>query len=88
MNESEKVVHDHRDRDQKVEVEVDGHKHKVKPAEYSVAELKELVRVPAEKVLEQKIDGKFTPLEDGARIKISGGEVFISHVRRGGSSCW
>jgi len=36
--------------------------------------------------LEQLIEGKLTPLPDDGAITIKGGEVFMSHVRSGGSS--
>jgi len=32
------------------------------------------------------VDGHFKPLNDTDRIHIRGGEVFVSHVRTGGSS--
>jgi ethanolamine utilization protein EutQ (cupin superfamily) len=42
--------------------------------------------VPQADELEQVIDGKLTPLPDGGAVTIKGGEVFMSHVRSGGSS--
>ena len=70
-----------------VEVTVDGKKHEgIKPGSYIVSDFKKVVHVDAGKVLEQLINGVFTPLEDGATVEIHGGEVFTSHVPRGGSS--
>ena len=67
-------------------VEVDKQFHEVRPGDYRVSAFKEIAGVPAAKELEQIIDGVMTPLSDDAIICIKGGEVFVSHVRRGGSS--
>jgi hypothetical protein len=48
--------------------------------------LKILAGVPPAKELEQIVNGVLTPLADNASVEICGGEVFISHARRGGSS--
>ena len=59
----------------------------VRPGCWVVAALKAAVDVPPAKVLaEIKPDGRFDNLENDARIEIRGGEKFISHARRGGSS--
>lgn len=59
----------------------------VRPGDWVVALLKAAVGVPPEKVLALiKSDGTFDNLEDAAHIHIKGGEAFISHARRGGSS--
>ena len=52
----------------------------------TVAEIKRLGGVPQADVLEQLIDGKLTPLPDDGAVTIKGGEVFLSHVRDGGSA--
>jgi len=70
-----------------VTIEVNQVPKQVHPGCWVVADLKAVVGVPAEKVLaEIKPDGTFENLDDGARIEIRGGEKFISHARRGGSS--
>ena len=69
-----------------VKVEVDNHPKHVVPGTYVVSAFKELVSVPADKDLDQVINGTLTTLDDGASVTIEGGEVFFSHVRRGGSS--
>lgn len=69
-----------------VEVTVDRKKHKVAPGARIVAAFKAEVRVDPAKELEEIVDGKLVPLADDATITIKGGEVFVSHVRRGGSS--
>jgi len=72
--------------DKKVKVEVDNKTRNVAPGSYVVSDFKEEVKVPADKDLDQVIDGTLTTLADTASITISGGEIFFSHVRRGGSS--
>ena len=70
----------------KVKVTVDGKTKNVRPGDWVVSAFKEEVKVPAEKELDQVINGVPTPLDDGANITIVEGEIFVSHVRRGGSS--
>lgn len=69
-----------------VEVTVDRKKHMVAPGTRTVSVFKTEVRVDPAKELEEIVDGKLVPLADDAEITIKGGEVFVSHVRRGGSS--
>jgi len=52
----------------------------------TVAEIKTVGEVPQADELEQVIDGKLTPLRDDESVVIKGGEVFMSHVRDGGSA--
>ena len=52
----------------------------------TVAEIKKVGDIPAADELEQVIDGKLTPLPDDGAVTIKGGEIFMSHVRSGGSS--
>lgn len=70
----------------KVKIEVDNHPQHVAPGSYVVSDLKELVGISADKDLDQVVDGSLTTLRDDATVKIVGGEIFFSHVRRGGSS--
>jgi hypothetical protein len=72
--------------DKKVTVNVDTKDRKVKAGEYVVSAFKAEVKVDAAKELEEVINGQLTPLDDNAKIVIRGGETFISHIRRGGSS--
>jgi hypothetical protein len=73
-------------REHKVEITVDNKSHHVFPGPYIVSTFKEIVHVPATKVLEQAIDGELKLLDDSATIIVSAGEIFFSHVRTGGSS--
>jgi hypothetical protein len=52
----------------------------------TVAEIKKVGGVPLADELDQLIDKKLTSLPDDGSVVIKGGEVFISHVRSGGSS--
>lgn len=52
----------------------------------TVVEIKKLGDVPSADELEQLIDGKLKPLPDDGAVTIKGGEVFMSHVRSGGSA--
>lgn len=72
--------------DKKVTVNVDTKDRKVRPGPYVVSAFKAEVKVDATKELEEVINGQLTPLDDSATITIRGGETFISHIRRGGSS--
>jgi hypothetical protein len=69
-----------------VTVTVDGEAKEVARGKYLVSEFKAVVGVPADYELDQVVDGEFKPLADDATLHIKGDEVFVSHVRRGGSS--
>ena len=69
-----------------VTVTVDGQAKEVARGKYVVSEFKAIVGVPADYELDQVVDGEFGPLADDATLHIKGDEVFVSHVRRGGSS--
>lgn len=69
-----------------VTVTVDGTHRRVPKGKYQVSEFKTLVEVAAEYELDRVEGGRFEPLADDATLHIKGEEVFVSHVRRGGSS--
>jgi hypothetical protein len=69
-----------------VVVTIDGKPKHIERGEYVVSELKKLLDVDASRALDEVIHGEFKPLDDSERIHIKGGEVFVSHVRDGGSS--
>jgi hypothetical protein len=73
-------------KDKKVKILVDSHPKHLSPGQYLVSDLKIAVDVPAEKELDLVVNGALTPLADTATIVVAEGEVFFSHVRRGGSS--
>lgn len=82
----EEKRHPHEHHPKLVTVTVDGKPKEIAPGEYVVSIFKEKVGVPANYELEEVKDGRMVPLDDNAKIRIHGGEVFISHVKRGGSS--
>lgn len=69
-----------------VTVTVDTQPKEVHRGDYVVSVFKKEVGVSADRALDEVIGGEFKPLQDNARIVIKGGEVFVSHVRTGGSS--
>jgi hypothetical protein len=82
----EDIRDDHSNKEKEVKIEVDSKHKKVLPGTYVVSKFKDLVDVPADKDLDQVINGTLTTLSDNASIIIKGGEVFFSHVRRGEAS--
>lgn len=72
--------------EKKVEVTVDQKERKVRPGSYTVSDFKREVKVDDALALDQLVNGTLTALDDGQTIDIRGGEVFVSHVRQGGSS--
>lgn len=69
-----------------VTVTVDTKPKEVHRGSWLVSEFKAEVGVDSSRDLDQVINGEFKPLKDDDRIVIKGGEVFVSHVRQGGSS--
>lgn len=70
----------------KVKVTIDGTVKSIHRGSYVVQELKAALEVDPSLALDEVINGKFEPLDDTHRITIKGGEIFVSHVRQGGSS--
>jgi hypothetical protein len=69
-----------------VMVKVDGVPKHVLPGPYIVSAFKKLVGVSADRELDLVVKGEFRPLDDTAEIVIEGHEIFVSHVRTGGSA--
>src|SRR6266478_2595429 len=69
-----------------VHITINGVSRLIHRGRQTVAEIKKVGEVPAADELEQLINGKLTPLPDDGAVTIKGGEVFMSHVRSGGSS--
>lgn len=72
--------------DHDVAVTIDGQRKELPAGEYVVSNLKNKLGVPADYELDQVVHGEFRQLADNSQIDIKGGEHFVSHVRRGGSS--
>jgi hypothetical protein len=69
-----------------VHITINGASKLIHRGRQSVVEIKKVGGVPLADELEQLVDGKLTPLPDDGAVTIKGGEVFMSHVRSGGSS--
>ena len=69
-----------------VHITVNGESRLIHRGHQTVVEIKKVGGVPLADELEQVIDGKLTPLADDGAVTIKGGEIFMSHVRSGGSS--
>ncbi len=69
-----------------VTISLDDDPREIKRGEYVVSALKYRLGVPADYELDIVANGLFDPLTDDAKIKIMGGDIFVSHVRRGASS--
>lgn len=67
-------------------VTVDDKEVEVEHGRYVVSDFKTKVGVPIDYDLDQLIHGKFETLADSSEVKINGKEIFVSHVRTGGSS--
>lgn len=76
----------HEQRHHEVAVTIDGHRKEITAGNYLVSALKTKLGVPVDYELDEVVNGEFRALADTAHIEINGGEHFISHVRRGGSS--
>lgn len=83
LEEEMRQLHDH---PKLVTVTVDGKPKEITAGEYVVSVFKEKVGVPTNYELEEVKNGRMIPLDDNSNIHIHGGEVFISHVKRGGSA--
>jgi multidrug resistance efflux pump len=79
----EKAEHDHH---REIEVKVDGVMKKVRVGTYVVSAFKAAVGVAAARELDLVKHGELVPLDDNAEIKPHECEVFVSHVRTGGSA--
>jgi hypothetical protein len=87
LRKAEAEVEEAERRDRDVEVKVDGQVRRVPRGTYVVADFKRLVGVAADRELDIVHHDVFKPLNDDAEITIHQCEVFVSHVRTGGSAC-
>ena len=69
-----------------ITVTVDGKSFTVEKHKYLVSEFKQLVEVLPDYELDQVVDGVFTQLVDTAETHLKNGDIFVSHVRQGGSA--
>jgi len=86
-DQSKDIKHDDHKPDPKlIIVSIDGREVKIKPGDYVVSNLKSILGVSPDYVLDQVRGGQLIPLNDGDTIKVHNHEEFISHVRCGTSS--
>ena len=79
--------HEHPHPPKLIAVTIDTHRKEIAAGEYTGATLKQALDVPADYELDQVLKGEFVEIADAATIVLEkGGEHFVSHVRRGGSS--
>lgn len=69
-----------------VVVDLNGAPRKIKGGEYTGRTLKLALGVPAEHELDLVAHGEFRPIANDDKIKIKGGEKFVSHCGQGQSS--
>lgn len=86
MPEVQQAQPESKEHGHKVPVTIDNRTVEIQAREWVVSQLKTALGVDPSRDLEQVVDGKLVPLDDNARIHIRGHEVFMSHVRGGGSS--
>ena len=73
-------------RDHVIAVTCNGKPARIAQGCFSVSELKTKLGVEPELELDEVKEGQFTPLHDGDLFDVKEGDVFVSHVRRGGYS--
>jgi hypothetical protein len=86
MQEVQQAQPDSKEHGHKVPVTIDNRTVEIQAREWVVSQLKAALGVDPSRELEQVVDSKLIPLDDSAKIHIRGHEVFVSHVRGGGSS--
>jgi len=69
-----------------VTVSINGTSKQIHRGNHTITELKALLGVDPAQELDDVVHGEFEPLDDNGDITIKGGEIFVSHARRGGSS--
>jgi len=73
-------------REDLVTVIINGKPKQIRRGRYVVSNLKVDLGVEPSQVLDEVVHGEFRPLEDGQDITVKEDEIFVSHVRHGGSS--
>lgn len=68
-----------------VKITYNGNPTLIRPGTYTVQQLRQTLKVPANDVLAEFIDGSFKDLTQG-NITVKGGEIFASHVPQGGAA--
>lgn len=76
----------HRDRCETVAIHVNNERVAIHAGRYDVATVKKLAGVPLADDLDQLVHSVLKPVPDDATLHLTGCEIFISHVKDGGSS--
>lgn len=69
-----------------VQVTIDSAEKIIADGVYQLDELKRVLGVAQDYELDLVLHGEFKPLNAQRSVHIKGGEIFVSHVRQGGSS--
>jgi hypothetical protein len=77
---------DHPAHKKLVAIIIDDKPYEVDTGKYLVSKLKEIGHVPAGDELAHLVHGKLVVLPDDAEFHIKGGEIFVSHPKKGHSS--
>ena len=86
MTEAAAKQKDNQGQGHTITVTIDSVPKQIRQARYKVAELKTALGVAPELELDHVVDGEFRPLDDNSDLNVKEGDVFVSHVRRGGAS--
>jgi hypothetical protein len=68
-----------------IKITYNGNPFLIRPATYTVQELRQILKVPTNDILAEFIDGSFKDLTQG-NVKVVGKEIFASHVPQGGAA--
>lgn len=86
MNNKNDKGHGNGPGNSKVNITVNDTSFSIHRGKQTVVTIKTVGEVPLNHALEQVIDGQIVPLDDNGSVVIKGGEVFISHIKDGGSA--
>ena len=70
----------------RVEVELNGAKKHIAAGEYTGSALKKILGVPIEHELDQVVHHEFKEIANDAKVRVKGGEKYVSHCGQGQSS--
>ena len=69
-----------------VEITINEVQKEIHRGKRTVVEIKQAGNIPLNYALEQVIEGVLVPLDDSGSVVIKGGEIFVSHIKDGGSA--
>lgn len=86
MENLESHAREHKEGGGTVEVELNGTPRHIKGGEYTGRELKLALGVPLDHQLELVVHGEFRTIQNDDKVRVHGGEKFVSHCGQGSSS--